>query len=208
MLSMELQSSPSRISSDGSSGRQALENHSNSSYNAQAVAAQAVAAQAVAAQAVAARGDNAAEIDDILADADQRLMSYEYREQSRQTSMMQQGCLSPRLSNRQQSLGLTIEELDDRGLIDGGGSLPGSQYSNTKQKNRRSLEFQSRSHRLQGRNVNKESVTKSMNTIVSLSLLSFLLFFPFHILLTYLIFSLSPLHSFTCYACWRSAGWT
>jgi hypothetical protein len=68
-----------------------------------------------------------------------------------------------RLNNRTKSLGLTIEELDDRGMIDGGGSLPGSQYSSSKQKNRRSLEFQSRSHRLLERD--KETLTNTLNTL-------------------------------------------
>ena len=50
-------------------------------------------------------------------------------------------------------------------MIDGGGSLPGSQYSSSKQKSRRSLEFQSRSHRLMDRD--KETLSKTLNTLVS-----------------------------------------
>jgi hypothetical protein len=76
-----------------------------------------------------------------------------------------------RLTNRLESLGLTVEviyvvelifgvfaaenvnydqELDDRGLLDGGGSVP-SYYTSMKNKGRRTLELQSRSNRLQGR---------------------------------------------------------
>ena len=55
-----------------------------------------------------------------------------------------------RLNQRLESLGLTVEELDDRGLLDGGGSVP-SYYTSMKQKNRRTLELQPRSHRLQER---------------------------------------------------------
>jgi hypothetical protein len=74
-----------------------------------------------------------------------------------------------RLNQRLESLGLTVEvimlftipidfsfnclnfkQLDDRGLLDGGGSIP-SYYASMKQKGRRSLELQPRSHRLQER---------------------------------------------------------
>ena len=50
-------------------------------------------------------------------------------------------------------LGLTLEELDDRGLLDGGGSIP-SYYSSIKQKARRSQELRRRSSRLQDREKN------------------------------------------------------
>jgi hypothetical protein len=55
-----------------------------------------------------------------------------------------------RLTYRNDSpLGLTVEELDDRGLLDGG-SVP-SYYTSMKQKDRRSLEMRNRSSRLQER---------------------------------------------------------
>jgi hypothetical protein len=63
-----------------------------------------------------------------------------------------------RLTQRLESLGLTVEELEDRGLLEGGGSLPSSQYSSTMSRSRRSLELQPRSHRLQERG--KESLSK------------------------------------------------
>lgn len=47
-------------------------------------------------------------------------------------------------------LGLTVEELDDRGLLDGGASVP-SYYTSIKQRNRRQLEMQKRSTRLEHR---------------------------------------------------------
>ena len=50
-------------------------------------------------------------------------------------------------------LGLTIEELDDRGLLDGG-SVP-SYYTSMKQRTRRPLELKKRSSRLQDRNAHK-----------------------------------------------------
>lgn len=67
-----------------------------------------------------------------------------------------------RLTNRDESLGLTVEELDDRGLLDGGGSVP-SYYTSLKQKNRRTLELQPRSTRLQERG--KEGVSKVLNAV-------------------------------------------
>ena len=75
--------------------------------------------------------------------------------------MLDQVPRNARLHQRLESLGLTIEELDDRGLIDGGGSLPGSQYSSVRSRSRRSLELQPRSHRLQERG--KEAVVKILN---------------------------------------------
>ncbi len=45
---------------------------------------------------------------------------------------------------------MILQELDDRGLLDGGGSVP-SYVTSLKNKSRRTLELQSRSHRLQGR---------------------------------------------------------
>eukprot|EP01032_Pedospumella_encystans_P024646 gene24646-27866_t len=68
-----------------------------------------------------------------------------------------------RLNNRLESLGLTVEELDDRGLLDGGGSVP-SYVTSLKNKSRRTLELQSRSHRLQGRD--KETFTKLLNSFL------------------------------------------
>jgi Ca2+-binding EF-hand superfamily protein len=67
-----------------------------------------------------------------------------------------------RLNNRLESLGLTVEELDDRGLLDGGGSVP-SYYTSLKQKNRRVLELQPRSHRLLERG--KEVLSKLLNAV-------------------------------------------
>lgn len=55
-----------------------------------------------------------------------------------------------RLNHRLESLGLTVEELDDRGLLDGGASVP-SYHLSMKQRSRRPLELQPRSHRLQER---------------------------------------------------------
>jgi hypothetical protein len=75
--------------------------------------------------------------------------------------MLDQVPRNARLHQRLESLGLTIEELDDRGLIDGGGSLPGSQYSSVRSRSRRGLELQPRSHRLQERG--KEAVMKVLN---------------------------------------------
>jgi hypothetical protein len=55
-----------------------------------------------------------------------------------------------RLNNRMGSpLGLTIEELDDRGLLEGG-ALPSS-YASNRQRGRRALEMKKRSSRLQER---------------------------------------------------------
>ena len=45
---------------------------------------------------------------------------------------------------------VVFQELDDRGLLDGGGSVP-SYVTSMRNKCRRSFELQSRSHRLQGR---------------------------------------------------------
>lgn len=56
-----------------------------------------------------------------------------------------------RLHYRQGSpLGLTLEELDDRGLLDGGGSVP-NYYTSSRQRTRRPLEMKKRSSRLQER---------------------------------------------------------
>eukprot|EP01039_Chlorochromonas_danica_P007340 gene7340-8122_t len=65
-----------------------------------------------------------------------------------------------RLNQRSESLGITVEELDDRGLLNGGGSVP-HYYTSIKQKNRRFLELQPRSNRLQERG--KEAVSKLLN---------------------------------------------
>lgn len=43
-----------------------------------------------------------------------------------------------------------VQELDDRGLLDGGGVVP-SYYTSLKQKQRRSLELQRRSSRMKSR---------------------------------------------------------
>ena len=59
-------------------------------------------------------------------------------------------------------LGLTIEELDDRGLLDGGGAVP-TYYASIKQKSRRSLEMKKRSSRLQERG--KEAMAKLANGV-------------------------------------------
>ena len=57
-------------------------------------------------------------------------------------------------------LGLTIEELDDRGLLDGGGSVP-NYYTSIKQRGRRSMELRKRSSRIQERG--QESLAKLLN---------------------------------------------
>lgn len=59
-------------------------------------------------------------------------------------------------------LGLTIEELDDRGLLEGGGAVP-TYYASIKQKSRRSLEMKKRSSRLQERG--KEAMAKLTNGV-------------------------------------------
>ncbi|KAJ1402602.1 hypothetical protein B484DRAFT_405367, partial [Ochromonadaceae sp. CCMP2298] len=68
-----------------------------------------------------------------------------------------------RLNNRSESLGLTVEELDDRGLLDGGGSVP-SYYTAMKHKGRRMQELQPRSYRLQERG--KETSSKLLNALL------------------------------------------
>jgi len=57
-------------------------------------------------------------------------------------------------------LGLTIEELDDRGLLDGGGSVP-NYYTSIKQRGRRSMELRKRSSRIQERG--QEALAKLLN---------------------------------------------
>ena len=85
-----------------------------------------------------------------------------YQQVINSRKMMDQIPRGTRLTQRLESLGLTVEELDDRGLIEGGaGSLPGSQYSSVRSRSRRSLELQSRSHRLQERG--KEALSKVRN---------------------------------------------
>jgi len=65
--------------------------------------------------------------------------------------MLDQVPRDTRLHYRQGSpLGLTLEELDDRGLLDGGGSVP-NYYTSSRQRNRRPLEMKKRSSRLQER---------------------------------------------------------
>lgn len=85
-----------------------------------------------------------------------------YQQVINSRKMMDQIPRGTRLTQRLESLGLTVEELDDRGLIEGGaGSLSGSQYSSVRSRSRRSLELQSRSHRLQERG--KEALSKVRN---------------------------------------------
>ena len=61
-----------------------------------------------------------------------------------------------RLNNRIGSpLGMTIEELDDRGFLDGGASVP-SYYTSIKQRSRRQMEMKKRSSRLKNRISNDE----------------------------------------------------
>ena len=55
-----------------------------------------------------------------------------------------------RLSYRNGNLGISLEKLDDRGLIDGGGTVP-SYYTSHKQKSRRKLELKPRQSRIQER---------------------------------------------------------
>ena len=65
--------------------------------------------------------------------------------------MLDQMPRDTRLHYRQGSpLGHTLEELDDRGLLDGGGSVP-NYYTSSKQRSRRPLEMKKRSSRLQER---------------------------------------------------------
>ena len=66
-------------------------------------------------------------------------------------SILDQTARDTRLHYRKDSpLGLTVEELDDRGLLDGG-SVP-SYYTSIRQRTRRPLEMKKRSSRMQDRN--------------------------------------------------------
>lgn len=66
-------------------------------------------------------------------------------------SILDQTARDARLHYRKDSpLGLTVEELDDRGLLDGG-SVP-SYYTSIRQRTRRPLEMKKRSSRMQDRN--------------------------------------------------------
>ena len=68
-------------------------------------------------------------------------------------SILDQTARDTRLHYRKDSpLGLTVEELDDRGLLDGG-SVP-SYYSSIRQRTRRPLEMKKRSSRMQERSRN------------------------------------------------------
>ena len=60
---------------------------------------------------------------------------------------------------------LNDQELDDRGLLDGGGSVP-SYVTSLKNKSRRTLELQSRSHRLQGRDKEVRFASVEMRFVV------------------------------------------
>ena len=72
-------------------------------------------------------------------------------------SLLDQNSRDTRLHYRKDSpLGLTIEELDDRGLLDGG-SVP-KYYTSMRQKNRRPLEMRKRGERIQERD--QEALTK------------------------------------------------
>mmetsp|Transcript_530 Transcript_530/g.941 ORF Transcript_530/g.941 Transcript_530/m.941 type:complete len:1347 (+) Transcript_530:93-4133(+) len=62
-------------------------------------------------------------------------------------------------------LGLTLEELDDRGLLEGGGVVP-SYYTSMRQQNRRHLEMRKRSSRLQRRGHEDEVKLKSSGNII------------------------------------------
>ena len=69
-------------------------------------------------------------------------------------SMLDQTARDMRLHYRKDSpLGLTVEELDDRGLLEGG-SVP-NYYSSIRQRTRRPLEMKKRGMRMQDRNNNK-----------------------------------------------------
>ena len=73
-------------------------------------------------------------------------------------SMLDQVSRESRMHYRKDSpLGLTVEELDDRGLLDGG-SVP-KYYTSMRQKGRRPLELRKRGERIQERD--KESVARS-----------------------------------------------
>lgn len=62
-------------------------------------------------------------------------------------------------------LGLTLEELDDRGLLEGGGVVP-SYYTSLKQKNRRQLELQDRSSRMRQRGQEDTLKLKNSSNII------------------------------------------
>ena len=77
--------------------------------------------------------------------------------------MLDQVPRDTRLHYRQGSpLGLTVEELDDRGLLDGGGSVP-NYYTSSRQRSRRPLEMKKRSSRLEERG--KEAPSKLINAL-------------------------------------------
>lgn len=77
--------------------------------------------------------------------------------------MLDQVPRDTRLHYRQGSpLGLTVEELDDRGLLDGGGSVP-NYYTSSRQRSRRPLEMKKRSSRLQERG--KETPSKLISAL-------------------------------------------
>lgn len=82
---------------------------------------------------------------------DNNSVSSERRSVNSERRLLDQVPRDARLHYRKGSpLGLTVEELDDRGLLDGGGSVP-SYYVSMKQRGRRPLEMKKRSSRLQDR---------------------------------------------------------
>jgi len=85
------------------------------------------------------------------AGGDNNSVSSERRSVNSERRLLDQVPRDARLHYRKGSpLGLTVEELDDRGLLDGGGSVP-SYYVSMRQRGRRPLEMKKRSSRLQDR---------------------------------------------------------
>lgn len=95
-----------------------------------------------------------------------------YSTSSRQTSrsserrLLDQAPRDLRLHNRLGSPIGNLEELDDRGLLDGGGSVPTYYSSSSQQRSRRPLEMKKRSSRLleRGREVGISPIVHSYST--------------------------------------------
>jgi hypothetical protein len=97
---------------------------------------------------------------DIPNDTDNLSVSSRQRSVKSERSMLDQASRDTRLHYRKDSpLGLTVEELDDRGLLDGG-SVP-TYYTSIRQRTRRPLEMRKRGARMQERD--RESMSKLMD---------------------------------------------
>ena len=97
---------------------------------------------------------------DIPNDTDNLSVSSRQRSVKSERSLLDQASRDTRLHYRKDSpLGLTVEELDDRGLLDGG-SVP-TYYTSIRQRTRRPLEMRKRGARMQERD--RESMSKLMD---------------------------------------------